>query len=267
MATATPARKRGNGLWIGIGAAVVVAGGLAFLLLGRSTPTKQTHVAAMPGTPLPTETPPSDPTPPEPSNATGSSEPSNATGDSAPPEIEFDVDDTGTTGTTRPTTGTTGTTGTARPTTGTTGTTRPTTGTTGATTRPVGTKPTTTVEAPVAADGCDKVSCVIDAYARPCCEQYRPKKPGDLPNELDRAMITSGMGKAKAAVIRCGELTPTAKGIVRLAMKVTPDGAVAEAGVSETPDAALGECVSSAVRKVTFAKTELGGEFVYPFKF
>jgi hypothetical protein len=108
---------------------------------------------------------------------------------------------------------------------------------------------------------------VIDAYARPCCEQYRPKKPGDLPSELDRAMITSGMAKAKGAVIQCGEQTPAAKGIVRLAMKVTPAGTVEEAAVSEAPDPALGACVSNAVGKVTVARTELGGTFVYPFKF
>lgn len=121
--------------------------------------------------------------------------------------------------------------------------------------------------APVSADRCDKVPCVIDAYARPCCEQYRPKKPGDTPAELGRTRITSGMRSAKAAVIRCGEQHATAKGIVRLAMKVRPDGTVEEAGVRETPDPALGECVSSAAKKVTFAKTETGGSFAYPFKF
>jgi len=119
----------------------------------------------------------------------------------------------------------------------------------------------------VAEDGCDKVSCVIDGYARACCEAFRPKKPGDLPTELDRGMITAGMGKAKAAVIRCGEQSPSAKGVVRLAMTINPDGSVAEAGVTEAPEPALGECVSSAVKKVSFAKTEQGGSFAYPFKF
>jgi hypothetical protein len=127
--------------------------------------------------------------------------------------------------------------------------------------------PGATVEAPVSADGCDKVSCVIDAYARPCCEPFRPRKPGETPRELDRDMILAGMSKAKAAVIHCGEATPSAKGIVRLAMKVAADGSVVDASVAEAPDPTLGECVAAAVRKVTFAQTDQGGTFNYPFKF
>ena len=92
----------------------------------------------------------------------------------------------------------------------------------------------------------------------------------DLARAFDAKLAIASVApdrKCSAAVIRCGEQSPAAKGIVRLAMKVRSDGAVEEASVSEAPDPTLGECVASAVRKVTFAKTELGASFAYPFKF
>lgn len=119
----------------------------------------------------------------------------------------------------------------------------------------------------VSADGCDKVSCVIDAYARPCCAPFRPRKAGEMPYTLDKTMITTGMGKAKAAVIRCGEAHPAAKGIVRIAVTISGAGSVTEASVSEAPDAALGECVAAAIRKTSFTATETGASVTYPFKF
>ena len=39
------------------------------------------------------------------------------------------------------------------------------------------------------------------------------------------------------------------------------------ATVKETPDAALGDCVAAAVKKVTFPKTQKGGSFTYPQRF
>jgi hypothetical protein len=124
----------------------------------------------------------------------------------------------------------------------------------------------THVEA-VAEDGCDKVSCVVDNFARACCAPFKPRKPDETPYALDKPMITAGIGKAKAAVIRCGEQHAAAKGIVKIAMVVGADGHVGTATVAASPDPALGECVASAVRKATFAATETGGSFTYPFKF
>jgi len=37
--------------------------------------------------------------------------------------------------------------------------------------------------------------------------------------------------------------------------------------VETTPDAALGACVAAAVQKASFAKTQTGGSFSYPFVF
>ncbi len=258
---------------------MLVAGGVAYAVLGRSSSSKPAqvadHAAAKPTTET-TEKPSGD-------EATGSAADdgsatagSGAVGDD-PALIELDeTDATGAratgSGSRAGSTGHAATSGTSGSSTAGTGSTAGHAAGTGAGKASgkqagSGAASGTTAEAPVSADGCDKVSCVIDAYARPCCEVYRPRKPGELPLELDRSMITAGMAKAKAAVIRCGEQTPTAKGIVRLAMKVAPDGSVAEASVSETPDATLGECVASAAKKVTFATTEQGGSFAYPFRF
>jgi TonB family protein len=107
---------------------------------------------------------------------------------------------------------------------------------------------------------------VIDNFSRPCCEVFRPRKAGELPFELDKTMITTGLAKAKAAVIRCGEQHP-AQGIVKIALVVGGDGQISSATVAESPDPALGECVVAAVNKVSFPKTENGKTFTYPFKF
>jgi len=50
-------------------------------------------------------------------------------------------------------------------------------------------------------------------------------------------------------------------------VKVAGSGAVSSVTVKESPDSALGSCVASAVQKATFAKTQNGGSFSYPFTF
>ncbi len=119
--------------------------------------------------------------------------------------------------------------------------------------------------------GCDEVSCVLDRYARPCCARYKPADAGfdpkkTMPDRLDRAAVKEGVEHMKPRVIACGERTPV-KGTVKLAITVAPDGSVSDISVNDTPDAALGECVATALRKATFAKTINGATFVYPFAF
>lgn len=267
-----------------MGLAVLVAGGAAaaFIMMGGKSEPKPALAHNDKPIERPIDKPVVDP-------GSGAVEPA-ATPD-AHEEIEMDPDSnpttthttgrtgTHTTGTTttgsRPT-GTTVTPGTPTGTTGTRSTGTPTTTGARLTGTTTGTKPmgtptptgTTTTAAPgtVSADGCDKVSCVIDNFSRPCCEVFRPRKAGELPYELDKGMITAGISKGKAAVIRCGEQSQ-AKGIVKIAMQVTGDGAVSSATVAESPDPALGECVATAVRNVSFAKTANGGTFTFPFKF
>lgn len=148
--------------------------------------------------------------------------------------------------------------------------------------------PTTPDKKPPAGDagGCDEVSCVLNNYEGACCSKFKkgggtaakkpppgggdptpPAKPAsDLPDALDRSMISSGVDKVKARVMACGDKSP-AKGQVKVSVKVGGDGHVVSVTVKATPDPGLGSCVQAAMGKATFAKTQNGGSFGYPFVF
>jgi predicted Zn finger-like uncharacterized protein len=129
---------------------------------------------------------------------------------------------------------------------------------------------------------CDEVSCVLNSYEGACCAKFRKgggSKPapsggstapkaggGDLPDSLDRAMISDGVAKVKARAQACGDKS-SAKGQVKVAVKVGPDGSVASVTVRNTPDPGLGNCVAGVMQTAKFAKTQSGGSFAYPFQF
>jgi TonB family protein len=79
-------------------------------------------------------------------------------------------------------------------------------------------------------------------------------------------MISEGVGKVKARVMSCGEKS-SAKGQVKVSVKVSPDGHVTSVTVKNTPDAGLGNCVAGMMQKATFARTQTGGSFAYPYTF
>jgi TonB family protein len=124
-------------------------------------------------------------------------------------------------------------------------------------------------------DDCDETSCILSKYDRPCCAKYKPKdatadfKPrvGDLPESLDKTMVRAGVERVKPRVVACGEKSGGAKGTVKIALQVSPDGAVTGASVADAPDAALGECVLAAMKSAKFGKTVNGASFTYPFAF
>ena len=133
---------------------------------------------------------------------------------------------------------------------------------------------------------------MINSYAGACCAKFHKgggggggnsggggggggggSKPapssgggGDLPDSLDRGMISSAIANVKARVTACGEKS-SAKGKVKVHVKVAGNGSVSSVNVETTPDAGLGSCVQAAVQKATFAKTQSGGSFSYPFVF
>jgi predicted Zn finger-like uncharacterized protein len=134
---------------------------------------------------------------------------------------------------------------------------------------------------PVKADaggggGCDEVSCVLSNYDGACCAKFKKKggggaKPaagggGDLPDSLDRGMISDGVAKVKTRVMSCGDKS-SAKGQVKVSVKVDGDGRVTSVTVKSTPDPGLGDCVAAQMQKATFAKTQTGGSFSYPYTF
>jgi predicted Zn finger-like uncharacterized protein len=127
---------------------------------------------------------------------------------------------------------------------------------------------------------CDEVSCVLSNYEGACCAKFKkggttPAKPtvqigekprSDVPEALDRTMIANGVGPVKARVMACGDKS-SAKGTVKVSVKVNPDGSIASVSVKQTPDAALGSCVAGAMQRARFQKTQTGGTFGYPFVF
>jgi len=126
---------------------------------------------------------------------------------------------------------------------------------------------------PTGGDECDEVSCVLSKYDRPCCERYKPKQAdiaprnaNGVPEELDKSAVRAGVEKIKPRVVACGEKAGT-KGTVKIAVAVAPGGNVTSATVAATPDAGLGDCVATAMKNATFAKTVNGGSFTYPFAF
>jgi hypothetical protein len=127
---------------------------------------------------------------------------------------------------------------------------------------------------PMHDDGCDEVSCVLDHYAKPCCATFKPKDPdptlippSTTPAKLDRAMVVPAVEAIKPTVIACGERPNVPKGTVKLQVHVGPDGHVTFVTVAETPDQALGDCVSRAMQRAVFPVTQTGGGFTYPFVF
>ena len=79
-------------------------------------------------------------------------------------------------------------------------------------------------------------------------------------------MISNGIAAVKARVTSCGDKSP-AKGKVKVKVVVEGSGKVSSVGVETTPDPSLGACVSAAVQKASFGKTQKGGSFSYPFVF
>ena len=90
--------------------------------------------------------------------------------------------------------------------------------------------------------------------------------PPNLPAELSQAEISKGVARIKSRIDACAAKSQ-AQGTVTVSVKVTGSGAVDEVKVKQTPDAALAVCVAAAMQKATFARTQKGGTFSYPFRF
>jgi serine/threonine protein kinase len=132
---------------------------------------------------------------------------------------------------------------------------------------------------PAPSAGCDEVSCVLNNYEGECCTKFKKKSAerssapsastrnaDDLPEFLDRAMISDGVAKVKARVTACGDKS-SAKGQVKVKVQVGPDGRVTNTSIATAPDPALASCVQAAMAKATFKRTQNGGSFTFPFVF
>jgi hypothetical protein len=116
---------------------------------------------------------------------------------------------------------------------------------------------------------CDEVSCVLDNYEGACCAAFKESvntTRSDLPDGIDRSMISAAIATVKPRVTACGDTSP-ARGKVKVHVKVDSAGWVSGVSVEVAPDPELGACVAAAVRKAEFARTQHGGSFSYPFVF
>jgi len=86
-----------------------------------------------------------------------------------------------------------------------------------------------------------------------------------LPVGLTSSMISEAVTNVKTQM-SCRPQS-SSKGQVLVSVKVAADGQVASVAVMTTPDPTLGSCVRAAVERATFAKTQRGGSFRYPFVF
>lgn len=96
----------------------------------------------------------------------------------------------------------------------------------------------------------------------------KPAPPPVAPSKgLNRAQISEAMAKVKPQIAACGDRAPAASGMLKLKIKVAPSGTVEIADALATPDKAIGECAVAIMKAATFAPTEAGGSFSYPFVF
>jgi predicted Zn finger-like uncharacterized protein len=129
--------------------------------------------------------------------------------------------------------------------------------------------------APPAGPQCDQVTCVVNGYDSECCRALRGGNPlsgpttpspssSDLPENLDRAAITTGLATISAQ--RCGGAS-AATGMVKAQLKVSPAGTVTAVNVQSSPDAALSACIVEQGLKGRFKATQRGGTFSYVWRF
>jgi len=96
--------------------------------------------------------------------------------------------------------------------------------------------------------------------------QAREPLDETLPVGLTSSMISEAVTTVKTQVMAC-RAQSLSKGQVMVSVKVAADGHVAGVAVMTTPAPSLGSCVRTAVERATFAKTQRGGSFRYPFVF
>ena len=116
--------------------------------------------------------------------------------------------------------------------------------------------------------GCDEVGCLVDPD-KPCCGKLKSEKPRpdpDLPERLSRTDVQRGMRGVTAGVKACAEPTGF-KGSIRVRVAISPEGRVASAAVSGTAPGPIAACVTAAVKRARFPKTQQPLTVNYPFVF
>lgn len=124
---------------------------------------------------------------------------------------------------------------------------------------------------------CDEVACLVDP-SLPCCGGSKSggSKTGggktggktgdsDLPERPSRTDISSGIGKVRGRVQSCGD-KHNFKGTVSVKIEIEANGSVGKAS-ADKGDGSFKSCVTDAVSKAKFPKTQKGVTVNYPFVF
>ncbi|MBL4632418.1 MAG: hypothetical protein JKY56_01025, partial [Kofleriaceae bacterium] len=133
-------------------------------------------------------------------------------------------------------------------------------------------KPERTVPKETASRGgsCDEITCLVDP-GKACCKKYAKKSKNsgssnsNLPESLSKPDVKAGISKVKGRVTSCGD-KHNGRGIVTVKIKISGSGKVTSASASGG-SSALRSCVSSAVKRAKFKKTQNGRSVNYPFRF
>jgi hypothetical protein len=129
----------------------------------------------------------------------------------------------------------------------------------------------------------DERACELAPNPPACCSRYKARNSAgsepsgagetrresvdqDLPRGLERSDIAAGMATVQDSVAACGA-GHLAKGTVTVSVKVGGEGKVARVRVTSSPHQELGSCVAGKVRGASFARTQKGATFSYPFVF
>ncbi len=133
-------------------------------------------------------------------------------------------------------------------------------------------KPERTVpkETPSRGGSCDEITCLVDP-GKACCKKYAKKAKSSsssnsyLPERLSKPDVKAGISRVKGRVTSCGD-KHNGRGIVTVKIKISGSGKVTSAAASGG-NSGLRSCVSSAVKRAKFKKTQNGGSVNYPFRF
>lgn len=94
-----------------------------------------------------------------------------------------------------------------------------------------------------------------------------PTSALEMAQELSRAAFRGSVEAVASAFEDCGAQHPAVSGRVLLAVEVSPKGTLDTVEVVDSPDAALGRCVSAVLHTARFPETRRGGAFLHPVSF
>tara|TARA_R110002096_G_scaffold433887_2_gene653782 strand:- start:93727 stop:94602 length:876 start_codon:yes stop_codon:yes gene_type:complete len=112
---------------------------------------------------------------------------------------------------------------------------------------------------------CDEVICLVDPD-KACCRKFKKgATSASLPKTIPRDDIREGIAKVKARVISCGN-EHSASGTINVKFTIGSNGKVQSARANGGA-VRLRRCLTSAVKRATFSKSQKGMTVSYPFVF